>query len=72
MSEESQSRQAILQERRLQKWSRHLWRVFSNGKHQLLLAHALRVFNFKAGGHFKEGGYVECFKFGEMHVGKLG
>jgi len=41
--------------------------LFQDRKHQLLLAHPVRIVDFQAGCHFEQGGYVERFQFGQLH-----
>ena len=39
------------------------WVLLDDGKHQLLLAHATRVFNFKLVGLFEDFRHVQCLEF---------
>ena len=41
--------------------------LFDDGKHQFLLAHAARVFNFKLFGLFEDFRHVQCLEFVEVH-----
>ncbi len=40
---------------------------FDDGKHELLLAHAARVFNFEFFGLFQHFRHVQCLEFVQMH-----
>ena len=41
--------------------------LFDDGKHELLLAHAARVFNFEFFGLFQHFRHVQCLEFVQMH-----